>query len=89
MPSLDLLERIDAELETTFSSQFPSDAVFIPSKDLLIFRQPNSGSNSFDTPPGLLWSHQHGQALMLTRMLAGYSALELSGRPLEPGPLRL
>jgi transcriptional regulator with XRE-family HTH domain len=78
MPSLALLERIDAELGTTFSSQFPSDTVFTPSNELLIFRRSNSGSHSFDTPLGLLWLHQHGQALRLTRMLAGYSALELS-----------
>jgi transcriptional regulator with XRE-family HTH domain len=78
MPSLALLERIDAELETTFSSQFPPNAVFTPSNELFIFRQRNSSSHSFDTPPGPLWSHQHGQALRLTRMLAGYSALELS-----------
>jgi transcriptional regulator with XRE-family HTH domain len=78
MPSLALLERIDAELETTFSSQFPSNAVFTPSNELLIFRKRNSGSHNFDTPPGLLWSAQHGQALRLTRMLAGYTAIELS-----------
>jgi transcriptional regulator with XRE-family HTH domain len=78
MPSLALLERIDAELDTNFSSQFPSNAVFTPSNELLVFRKRNSGCHSFDTPPGLLWSHQHGKALRLARMLAGYSTIELS-----------
>jgi len=78
MPSLALLERIGAALGTTFSSQFPADTVFIPSHDLLTFRRSSGRFHGVDIPRGQLWSARHGHALRLARMLAGYSALELS-----------